>query len=382
MAEAVNSALAEKDAVLEQTIERQMSHGRMDGTLLNVVRRLSRARNFTRMWCAQEHSISVDSFGSLIAQAEGLQLRQSPARQSLALRSSFRAVKGSPHAPLEFLLVTFEEAQCSDPRAKIFALLGLLLPDNSLREIFPNYNLTQKVIFMKTMLECRRQSSGSIAAVAESCRSLLRVFGVQDVCARAARTWLCTFGRETVEDVEPVATGMTGASNISFKYVGQPRMFSDSTLSRDELLWASFVRLDASGKPEKSVAEYARAPILEGHPKWDGASSPSRIANVVRNYATAHFGSSIPSWMVRESVVIGSSLGPLEWSPVPSQGSSPVSMESTPRSEDSSPHPQNPRKTSCQERRRNGCIEVAAIDQHASVGSGIGTAREGRSIDE
>ncbi|KAK6433926.1 hypothetical protein LTR95_009887, partial [Oleoguttula sp. CCFEE 5521] len=268
---------------------------------------------------------------------EGLQLRQSPARQSPALRSSFRAVKGSPHAPLEFLLVTFEEAQCSDSRDKIFALLGLLSPENSLRDIFPDYNLTQRVIFMNTMLECRRQGSGSIATVAESCRSLLRVFGVQDVCARAVRTWLCTFGRETVNDVEPIAAGVTGASNISFQYVGQPIIFSDSTLSRDELLWASFVRLDASGKPAKSVAEYARAPIIEGNPKWDGASSPSRIADLARNYASAHFGNSIPSWMLRESVVIGSSSGPLAWSLPPSQDSSSVSMESTPRSEHSLP---------------------------------------------
>ncbi|KAK6433927.1 hypothetical protein LTR95_009888 [Oleoguttula sp. CCFEE 5521] len=54
MSEAVISASAEKDTVLEQASDRHMSHERMDGTLLNVVRRLSTARNFTRMWCAHE----------------------------------------------------------------------------------------------------------------------------------------------------------------------------------------------------------------------------------------------------------------------------------------------------------------------------------------
>ncbi|OQN97667.1 hypothetical protein B0A48_16531 [Cryoendolithus antarcticus] len=243
----------EKGAVNERADYQQTPHGRMDRRLSKVVRRLSTAKNFTRMWCAQEllvpahlfflcgkHIISVESFASLVAQADGAQLQQSPAYQSLALRSSFRAVKGSLHAPLGSLLVTFENAQCSDPRDKLFALLGLLPPDHSLRSVCPDYDLTQKDVLIKAVQESRRHASEVRSDARESCWLLLKAFGVPDVCANAVRAWLSSGGRRFHSDVEPIRAGRRSGVSLSFRYSGQPIAFSDSTLTGAELLWAVF----------------------------------------------------------------------------------------------------------------------------------------------
>ncbi|OQO05974.1 hypothetical protein B0A48_10070 [Cryoendolithus antarcticus] len=250
------------------TIDNQrISTGYKD--IVSVVKRLSRAELFTRMWCAQELLVPKDLYfmcGTHVISFDHSQ-------QLLALRASYRASKGTPYAPLQSLLVTFQEAKCLDPRDKVFAVLSLLKPDNTLRDVFPDYTLTQRNIILKTVLEIRRQHvksshSESLAKVAETCALLLKAFGVSHVCAGAVFTWLCKFGRTVVRGVEPVVAGSTAATALSFKYVGQPIVFSDSTLSSEALSWACFAPLDTEGNVQESDPDRWRGPEQKRYPLY------------------------------------------------------------------------------------------------------------------
>lgn len=95
----------------------------------------------------------------------------------LQTRSLMRTTRASGSS-MYFLLSTYKSTECADPRDKIFALVGLLKPDDGFRKIFPDYNLSHEDVIYQALAEFRQQDTGrqSKKYMLDSCRILLDIF--------------------------------------------------------------------------------------------------------------------------------------------------------------------------------------------------------------
>ena len=95
----------------------------------------------------QEYVVPLDVFyRDLRAEKIGIINQHSVQNSDLAMsllqtRSLQRATLSSGHT-MYFLLNIYNQTRCSDPRDRIFALIGPLKQGDGLRDIFPDYNLS------------------------------------------------------------------------------------------------------------------------------------------------------------------------------------------------------------------------------------------------
>lgn len=100
----------------------------------------------------------------------------------LQTRSLLRAT-GATNSTMYFLLNTYKTTECADPRDKIFALIGLLKPDDGFRKIFPDYTLSCKDVMHKALAGFRAQDKGhmGIKFMLDCCRMLLAIFVAEEM---------------------------------------------------------------------------------------------------------------------------------------------------------------------------------------------------------
>ena len=80
---------------------------------------------------------------------------------------------------MHFLINTYKTTpRCADPRDKIFALIGLLKPDDEFRVVFPDYSLTHGEIILKALAIIRQQHDSRLGQnfMKHCCRMLLDIF--------------------------------------------------------------------------------------------------------------------------------------------------------------------------------------------------------------
>ncbi|KAK3625043.1 hypothetical protein LTR56_020687 [Elasticomyces elasticus] len=168
-----------------------------------VSTRLARSPLFTRVWCLQEliipenvtfhcseQVLTLESFTILVDWAKSGTLPTSytapdAAIQTIGLAADLLRVRAEmrvqPGRSMRYLLETFGNSLCTDPRDKIFALLSLLTPEDEFRGIFPDYSLSITGVVLETVKEFRRQASAlwETHQAIEGCAIVLDVFGLE-----------------------------------------------------------------------------------------------------------------------------------------------------------------------------------------------------------